>query len=88
MFIDDTIEQCHSFGFTGGPMFNTRITQLRNFRERRNAEWDIARHSYTASYINIGRDGMKEVRRMFYVCRGKLHCFRFEDPVDHDAQDE
>lgn len=85
MFVDDRINQCEAFGFTGGPTFRTLITSLRNEREIRNGEWAIARHVYGASYLNIGVDGMKEVRRMFYVCRGRLHSFRFTDPVDHDA---
>lgn len=85
MFIDDTIAQCAAYGFSGGPMFNTRITALRNARERRNAEWARARHVYSAPYLNIPAGGIAEVRRMFYACRGRLHCFRFRDPLDFTA---
>lgn len=87
MFIDDTIAQCSAYGFVGGPTFNTRVTTLRNARERRNAEWANARHSYSANYLNIPRGGTAEVRRMFYVCRGRLNCFRFRDPMDFTALD-
>lgn len=88
MFLDDTIAACATYGFTGGPMFKTRVIALANQRERRNADWDIARHFYSAPYQNLDADGMREVRRMFYAARGRLHTFRLTDPNDHTATDE
>lgn len=85
MFIDATIAQCAAYGFVGGPTLNTRIVSLRNERERRNANWAVARHSYSAPYQNISKLGMAEIRRMFLVCRGRLHCFRFRDPISFEA---
>lgn len=88
MFIDDTIDQCAAYGFTGGPSFRTNIAELRSWREKRNADVDMARHSYTAPYSNISDDGWREIRRMFYVCRGRLHSFRLRDPNDYIATNE
>ncbi len=88
MFIDATIDQCAAFGFTGGPSFRTNIAELRSWREKRNADIDMARHNYTAPYLNISDAGWREIRRMFYVCRGKLHSFRLRDPNDYIATQE
>jgi uncharacterized protein (TIGR02217 family) len=88
MFIDDTIDECAAFGFTGGPTFRTNIAELRSWREKRNADVDMARHEYSAPYQNISQEGWREIRRMFFVCRGKLHSFRLRDPNDYQADQE
>jgi uncharacterized protein (TIGR02217 family) len=88
MFIDDTIDQCAAYGFTGGPTFRTNIAEMRSWREKRNADVDMARHEYSAPYNNISQEGWREIRRMFYVCRGKLHSFRLRDPNDYQAANE
>lgn len=88
MFIDDTIDQCAAYGFTGGPTFRTNIAEMRSWREKRNADVDMARHEYSAPYNNISHEGWREIRRMFYVCRGKLHSFRLRDPNDYQASNE
>lgn len=84
MFIDAYIDQCAGFGFVGGPTFNTRITHMRNKSEFRNGDWDDARHVYSAPYLNIKITGYRSLRTMFYVCRGRLHCFRYRDPNDDE----
>lgn len=88
MFIDDTIDQCAAYGFTGGPVFRTNIVEMRSWRESRNADVDMARHMYSAPYQNIDQEGWREIRRMFFVCRGRVHCFRLRDPNDDRADQE
>lgn len=88
MFINDTIDQCAAFGFTGGPVFRTNIAEMKSWRESRNADVDMARHMYSAPYLNIDDEGWREVRRMFFVCRGRLHSFRWRDPKDYQADRE
>jgi uncharacterized protein (TIGR02217 family) len=88
MFIDDTIDQCAAYGFTGGPTFRTNIAEMRSWREKRNADVDMARHEYSAPYQNIDQDGWREIRRMFFVCRGKVNSFRLRDPNDFQASNE
>lgn len=79
---------CPGFGWQGGPVFDTRIVTLQNGRERRNANWAQPRHRYTAPFLNISRDAYRELKRMFLLCRGQLHAFRFRDELDYKAEDE
>lgn len=88
MFIDDTIDQCASWGFSSSPEFSTRIVPLRSGREARNANWMRARHHYSVPYVNITEEGYSEILRMFYACRGQLNAFRFTDPFDNTALDD
>jgi hypothetical protein len=88
MFIDDTINQCAAYGWVGGPTFRTNLVEMRSWREKRNADVDMARHEYSAPYQNIDQEGWREIRRMFFVCRGKVNSFRWRDPNDFQASNE
>lgn len=88
MFLNDRLAPTATYGFSGGPTFRTRIRSLRNQRERRNAEWMLARHVYSLPFQNIDEAALKELRRMFYAARGKLHTFRLRDPNDYQATNE
>lgn len=79
---------CPGYGWQGGPVFNTRIIQLQNGRERRNANWAQPKHRYTAPFLNISRQAFLEIKRMFFLCQGQLHAFRFRDALDFEAIDE
>ncbi|UYB51145.1 DUF2460 domain-containing protein [Xanthomonas sp. AM6] len=87
-YLDAYLPPCPGYGFEGGPNFSTRIVEMANGRERRNADWSIARHSYTAPFLNISKEAYRELKRMHMVCRGKLHCFRFKDYLDFQAANE
>ena len=82
------IEQCPGFGWQGGPEFKTLIVSMLNGRERRNGEWQYARHSYSMPFLNITKEGYRNVKQMHYVCRGRLHCFQFKDELDSTADNE
>lgn len=88
MHIDDTIDQCAAFGFTRAIRFVTRVDTLRSQAESRNGDVDRALLSFTAPYNNISNAGMDEVERMFYVCRGRLFTFNFEDPKGSQVTNE
>ena len=79
---------CPGYGWQGGPTFSTRIVSLQNGRERRNANLAQPRHRYTTPFLNISRDAYREIKRMFLLCRGQLHAFRFRDELDYQAEDE
>ena len=86
--LDAYLGPCPGYGWEGTPRFKTEIDELQNGDEYRNAEWIEARHSFAAPYQNISKAAYLEIKRMFYVCRGMLHAFRFRDQLDFEATDE
>ena len=87
-YIDGYIEACAGFGWEGGPEFSTRVVTMANGFERRNGDWAEARRRYTLPFLNLSRDRYVPILQMFYVARGKLHCFRYRDPLDYEADNE
>jgi uncharacterized protein (TIGR02217 family) len=86
--LDAYLDPCMAYGWEGSPRFRTLVTDLENGDEYRNAEWMEARHEYTAPFMNISKDAYREVKKMFMVCRGMLHAFRFIDVLDYQATSE
>jgi uncharacterized protein (TIGR02217 family) len=82
------IPGCEGYGFSGGPEFKTRIKVLANGRERRNADWDNERNRYTLPFLNLTPDKYLPIRQHFQVCRGMLHNFLYQDPLDDEAVNE
>lgn len=87
-YLDAYLEPCPGYGWSGGPEFHTRIVEMANGRERRNADWAEARHRYSTPFLNISKPAYRLLKQMHLVCRGQLHCFRFRDQLDYQAQDE
>lgn len=87
-YLDAYLQPCPGFGWNGGPEFSTRIVEMASGRERRNADWSQARHRYTAPYLNISKEAYRLIKQMHMVCRGQLHCFRFRDELDYQADNE
>jgi uncharacterized protein (TIGR02217 family) len=87
-FIDQRLLDCVSPGFSGGPMWNTRITPLASGNETRNAEWSMPHHKYTADYVVLEPRDQNEVLHAFWVARGSTHSFRFKDWNDFKIIDE
>jgi uncharacterized protein (TIGR02217 family) len=88
MHLDAYLAPCPGYGWEITPVFRTLITDLQNGDEYRNADWIECRHRATAPFLNISKDAYREIKRMFLVCRGMLHAFRFEDELDNTATDE
>ena len=82
------IEACEAFGWEGGPEFRTRIVEMQNKRERRNADWAEARHRFTLPFQNIDPERYANIKQMHLVCRGMLHAFLYSDPLDSTADDQ
>lgn len=82
------IEACEAFGWEGGPEFRTRIVEMQNKRERRNADWAEARHRFTLPFQNIDPERYANIKQMHLVCRGMLHAFLYRDPLDNVADDD
>lgn len=88
MHLDAYLTPCPGYSWEVTPVFKTLITELQNGDEYRNAEWIECRHRAVAPYLNISKDAYREIKRMFLVCRGMLHAFRFRDELDYQASSE
>jgi uncharacterized protein (TIGR02217 family) len=88
MHLDAYLAPCPGYGWDITPVFRTLINELQNGDEYRNAEWIECRHRATAPFLNISKDAYREIKRMFLVCRGMLHAFRFRDELDYEATNE
>lgn len=76
------------FGFVGGPEFQTNIQNIASGREKRNAEWSICRHKYSAPFKNISEAAYRAIKGVFLVMRGRTHTFLHRDWGDFTATDE
>lgn len=71
-----------ALGTTGGPVRRTDIVNLSNGRENRNARWRDSRRSYDAGSGIKSVADLYAVLAFFEACGGRLHGFRFRDPLD------
>jgi|SRR5690606_9599515 len=88
MYFDEYLDVCPAYGWEGGPEFSTRIVALSNGRERRNGNWQMPRHKYSAPFQNITKADYAKILRMFMACQGQLNCFRFRDELNYEAVDQ
>jgi uncharacterized protein (TIGR02217 family) len=72
-----------ALGATGGPERRTEIVELASGREERNARWAHSRRAYDAAPGVRSLSDLRAVIAFFEERRGRLHGFRFRDPVDH-----
>lgn len=82
------IPTCEAFGWEGGPSQKTRIIEMANKRERRNAEWDQPRHFFSVGFSNIKPADYAPIKQMHLACRGGLHAFLYRDRLDSSANNE
>ncbi len=87
-FIRAEIPQCPAYGFEVAPEFSTDIANLQSGREKRNALWSIVRHRFSVPYRNIPLENYRDIKAMFYVCRGRLNTFMQKDWTDYQAEAE
>jgi uncharacterized protein (TIGR02217 family) len=74
-----------SRGATGGPERRTDIVALGSGAEERNARWTDSRRSWNAGYGVKSLDDLAAVVAFFEERRGRLHGFRWRDPLDHKS---
>jgi uncharacterized protein (TIGR02217 family) len=74
-----------AFHSTGGPERKTEIVTLGSGFEQRNAVWAHSRRRYDAGYGVKTLDDLHAVIAFFEARRGRLHGFRFKDPLDHKS---
>lgn len=71
------------FGARGGPERLTEIVRLVSGAEERNARRAHSRRRWNAGYGVRGLRDLEEVLAFFEARLGRLHAFRFRDPLDH-----
>jgi uncharacterized protein (TIGR02217 family) len=69
----------------GGPERRTEITPLVSGREERNAVWAGSRRRWDAAPGVRSLDDVAALLAFFEARRGRLHAFRFADPLDHKS---
>jgi uncharacterized protein (TIGR02217 family) len=70
------------------PAFSTAVVTTANGFEQRNSEWADARLRFDAGPGVRGEAELQELIAFFRARRGAAVGFRFEDPFDHEAEDE
>lgn len=88
MFNETRLLDCVSYGSQFGQEFKTRITQLRNGRERRNADWALPLGRYSVTYQALKPEDHLLVRGAHMACMGSLIAFRFKDWTDYLGEHE
>lgn len=87
-FIDVSLSRQVSVGFKGGPSWNTLVVSMASGKDRRNQEWSMPHHRYTADYTLLTPQDQNSVLEAFLSCRGQLHSFRFKDWNDYKATNQ
>lgn len=71
-----------AFGASGGPEWATDVSRLASGAESRNARWAGSRRRWDAGGAVIRADAAHDLSAFFEARRGRMHGFRFRDPVD------
>ena len=66
----------------GGPERRTDVVVLGSVAEERNARWADSRRTYNAGYGAKSLDDLNTIIAFFEERRGRLHGFRWRDPLD------
>jgi uncharacterized protein (TIGR02217 family) len=85
MFHDIRFPISISLGALGGPERRTDVVALGSGAEERNARWADSRRSYNAGYGLKSLDDLHAAVAFFEERRGRLHGFRWRDPLDHKS---
>lgn len=85
-YLNTYFPACEGYGWEGGPEFSTQIVTLQSGREFRNENYAVAKHRYSTNFLNISKEAANNIRKVFYVCRGKSRVFRYIDPLDSKAE--
>lgn len=66
----------------GGPERRTDVVVLGSGYEERNSRWADSRRNYNAGYGVKSLDDLYQIIAFFEERRGRLHAFRWRDPMD------
>jgi uncharacterized protein (TIGR02217 family) len=82
-FHDVSFPQRLALGASGGPVRRTEIVSLASGHEQRNARWALSRRRYDAGLALRSLADLQLLVAFFEARCGRLHAFRFRDPLDH-----
>jgi uncharacterized protein (TIGR02217 family) len=85
MFHETRFPIAISRGAVGGPERRTDVVVLGSGAEERNARWADSRRNYNAGYGVKSLDDLHAALAFFEERRGRLHGFRWRDPLDHKS---
>jgi uncharacterized protein (TIGR02217 family) len=71
-----------ALGASGGPVRRTEIIALASGHEQRNQRWSRSRRRYDAGFAVRTIGQLQEILAFFEARGGRLHSFRFRDPLD------
>jgi uncharacterized protein (TIGR02217 family) len=71
-----------AFGSSGGPECATDVARLASGVESRNTRWARSRRRWEISGAAMPVDAAHELAAFFEARRGRMHGFRFRDPID------
>lgn len=84
-FHDVQFPQRLARGSSGGPERKTDVVTLASGFEERNSPWAASRRRYNAGLAVATLDDLHAVVAFFEARQGRLHAFRFRDPIDHKS---
>jgi uncharacterized protein (TIGR02217 family) len=71
-----------AIGASGGPETATGVVRLASGGEQRSARWAGSRRRWEIGGATMRMDAAHELTTFFEARRGRLHGFRFRDPLD------
>lgn len=81
------LQDCPSFGLTGGPGFSTSIAELDSGVEYANRNWEQSRHQYVISFDARKPKVVNDLLAFFMAVGGMHSYFRLKDPFDYKHSD-
>ena len=87
-FLDITLPDQVSYGFTGGPKYNTSVSESDSGAEQRSARWNTPLHNYRIQMRSMGQAERELLVDTFRMVKGRYASFRFKDWLDYLATDE
>ena len=72
-----------ALGAVGGPQWRTDVVTLASGQEVRNSSWSLGRRRWEVGSAITDLAQLQSLVAFFEAQSGRLHGFRFRDPVDH-----
>ena len=87
-FIETRLLDDMAYGFSGGPTYNTLITQLRSGIMRRNVQRSRPLHRFSGSFDRREEGVVEALLAAHNATYGAAAGFRFKNCLDYEAVDE
>lgn len=84
-FFEERLDDCYSFGATGGPNFSTTVNKTVSGQRYANRNWVYPLHRFDITEGVRSKEDFETLRAFFYNVFGRADGFRFKDHADFDA---